>query len=82
MQSTPTFFGPSTIPFVPIGGRAKPRPADLVDQIRQQMATADPAKQDELLALGIDVLRKRQRDRERAAQDWRSDHGLTGKAGR
>jgi len=47
--------------------RPKPRPDAIIDDIRAQLAsTTDPAREAELLSLGIELLRRRQVGRGRA----------------
>jgi hypothetical protein len=47
----------------------RPKPADIVGEVLAKLrATRDPAKQAALLSLGIDVLRRRQAQRQRGGR--------------
>jgi hypothetical protein len=72
MQSTPTFFGVSTIPLVPIIGRPKPKPADLVAIVRSELdKTVDPARQNFLIGVASDLLKRRQSHPAQPRRRWR-----------
>lgn len=58
---------PSNVPIVV--PRPKQMAADLVDEVLQKLrATKDPDREAELLSLGIDILRRRQADHDRAGR--------------